>query len=230
MTLDVTRIRALCFDIDGTISDTDDLWVHKIEHFLKPIKTLFPSFHIQSFARRMMMSLESPGNAVYHILDRIGLDDEVASIFNWMAHHNFNRKTKTYWIIPNVKDSLIQLSKYYPMAVVSARDEESTRAFLEYFNLTALFQNITSAQTCAFTKPFPDPIIWAAHQMGVTPEECLMIGDTTVDILAGKAAGTQTAAVLCGFGEEKELKRAGADIILANIEKLTEILLAKISC
>jgi phosphoglycolate phosphatase len=50
--------------------------------------------------------------------------------------------------------------------------------------------------------------------MGVLPGECLMIGDTTVDILAAKAAGAQSSGVLCGFGERAELNAAGADIII----------------
>jgi len=50
--------------------------------------------------------------------------------------------------------------------------------------------------------------------MNVSPENCLMIGDTTVDIRAGKSAGAQTVGVLCGFGEEPELKQMGADLIL----------------
>ena len=41
-----------------------------------------------------------------------------------------------------------------------------------------------------------------------------MIGDTTVDMHAGKSAGAQTIGVLCGFGHRKELLRAGADVIL----------------
>lgn len=41
-----------------------------------------------------------------------------------------------------------------------------------------------------------------------------MIGDTTVDIRAAKLAGMQSVGVLCGFGREKELKRAGADVVL----------------
>jgi phosphoglycolate phosphatase-like HAD superfamily hydrolase len=53
-----------------------------------------------------------------------------------------------------------------------------------------------------------------------------MVGDTTVDIRAGKAAGAQTAGVLCGFGSERELRRAGADLILPTTGQLDEILLA----
>lgn len=52
-----------------------------------------------------------------------------------------------------------------------------------------------------------------------------MVGDTTVDIRAGKSAGAQTAGVLCGFGEERELKHFGADLILQNTPQAADILL-----
>ena len=75
------------------------------------------------------------------------------------------------------------------------------------------------------TKPFPDPIFWAAEQMGVPAANCLMIGDTTVDIRAGRSAGAQTVGVLCGFGEEFELRQRGADEILETTPKLAGLLL-----
>ena len=52
-----------------------------------------------------------------------------------------------------------------------------------------------------------------------------MVGDTTVDIRAGKAAGAQTVGVLCGFGQEPELRRAGADLILPDTAALAQVLL-----
>jgi N-acetyl-D-muramate 6-phosphate phosphatase len=51
--------------------------------------------------------------------------------------------------------------------------------------------------------------------MGLEPAQCVMIGDTIVDVRAGKSAGAQTIAVLCGFGSQQELERAGADLIVA---------------
>jgi phosphoglycolate phosphatase-like HAD superfamily hydrolase len=60
--------------------------------------------------------------------------------------------------------------------------------------------------------------------MGVLPAECLMVGDTVVDIKSGKAAGAQTVGVLCGFGEEKELIKAGADVILETTPALIDLL------
>jgi N-acetyl-D-muramate 6-phosphate phosphatase len=60
--------------------------------------------------------------------------------------------------------------------------------------------------------------------MNIPPENCLMIGDTTVDIRAGRSAGAQTVGVLCGFGEEPELRKMGADVIIEDTTKLLEIL------
>jgi phosphoglycolate phosphatase len=52
-----------------------------------------------------------------------------------------------------------------------------------------------------------------------------MVGDTTVDIRAGVAAGAQTVGVLCGFGQRHELERAGANLILENTTELAEVLM-----
>ena len=52
----------------------------------------------------------------------------------------------------------------------------------------------------------------------------IMVGDTTVDIRSGRSAGAQTVGVLCGFGEEAELRRQGADSILATTADLSSLL------
>jgi phosphoglycolate phosphatase-like HAD superfamily hydrolase len=115
---------------------------------------------------------------------------------------------------------LAHIQGLYPMAIVSARDERSTMRFLTQFDLTKYFDVIVTGLSAPHTKPYPDPILLAAQKMGVSPPECLMIGDTTVDMRAGKAAGTQTLGVLCGFGEEDELRQLGADLILKSTSEL----------
>lgn len=51
-----------------------------------------------------------------------------------------------------------------------------------------------------------------------------MVGDTTVDIRSAKSAGAQSVGVLSGFGGEKELERAGANLILKDITELMDFL------
>ena len=73
-------------------------------------------------------------------------------------------------------------------------------------------------------EPAPDPLLHAARELGFEPETCVMVGDTTVDMRAARAAGTQAIGVLCGFGEEAELRRSGADFILPSTADLTAVL------
>ena len=117
------------------------------------------------------------------------------------------------------------LGEHYPLAIVSARGENGTRPFLDHFDLAPRFQSIITGQSCAHTKPYPDPILEAARRSSVDPAECLMIGDTTVDILSARRAGAQSVGVLCGFGREDELLKAGADHILASTAQLAELLI-----
>jgi len=219
MSLDLPRIKALCFDVDGTLSDTDDLYVKKAARF-------FPRFLFQDpvrTARRFVMWIEAPGNALLGLADTLGIDDEMIAVINWLSRHR-RYLPRNFLLVPGVDEMLKQLHGHYPMAVVSARDENSTMAFLEQFDLVKYFDVVVTGLSAKHTKPYPDPILLAAQKMNVAPENCLMIGDTTVDIRAGKSAGAQTVGVLCGFGEEPELKKMGADMILEDTTKLTKIL------
>jgi HAD superfamily hydrolase (TIGR01509 family) len=222
MSFDVSRVRALCFDVDGTLSDTDDLYVQNVTRWLP--RLLFNQR--ARAARRIVMWLESPGNALLTLGDSLGIDDAVVALIDWMYRHR--RKTwKKYLLVPGVDAMLARLYRRYPLAVVSSRDEQSTMAFLDHFNLTKYFEVIVCGQATEHTKPYPDPILLAARKMLAAPEHCVMIGDTTVDIHAGKSAGAQAVGVLCGFGEEAELRRMGADLILESTPLVADILLAE---
>ena len=218
MPLDISRVKALCFDVDGTLSDTDDYYANKIAAFLPPFLFRDP-VHT---ARRLVMWIESPGNALLGFADRIGIDDEMVALIDWLNRHR-KSPLKKYLIVPGVEEMFKLMQGRYPMAVVSARDEKSTMRFLTQFDLCNYFEVIVTGLSAPHTKPYPDPIFLAAQRMGVQPHECVMIGDTTVDMRAGKAAGAQTIGVLCGFGEEPELRQLGADLILKSTGDLTAV-------
>jgi N-acetyl-D-muramate 6-phosphate phosphatase len=226
MGLEKSKIRALCFDVDGTLSDTDDQFVEKLVHWLDPVSFIFPQKDVRPFARRFVMFTESPGNLAYDLTDRVGIDGLMAAFGDRIYRLGLGKGPKPFLLIPGVKEMLVALKARYPMAVVSARGERSTGWFLDQFDLAPLFDCVVTAQTCQYTKPRPDPILYAAEQMGVPPQECLMVGDTTVDILSAKAAGAQSVGVLCGFGEEGELTRAGANLILNTTADITQELIA----
>jgi N-acetyl-D-muramate 6-phosphate phosphatase len=225
MPLDLTRIQAICFDVDGTLRDTDDQYTASFARLFRPFRFLLPGRDADRFARWFVMTVESPANWVFSIPDRMHLDDEIAHFGEWLHARGIGKqKVHHYLLIQGVKEMLADLSKHYRLAVVSARPRRGTMGFLNHFGLTPYFKCVASGQTAPRTKPFPDPIKWAAKKMGVKPENCLMVGDTTVDIRAGVAAKAQTVGVLCGFGERAELERAGADVILDGTWELGGVL------
>lgn len=205
--------------MDGTLSDTDDLYVRQVRKFVPQFLFKDPDHA----ARRFVMWMEAPGNALLGLADTLHLDDEMVAVIDWLSRHR-KHSSREFLLVPGVDEMLAQLYGRYPMSVVSARDEKGTMAFLERFDLVKYFDAIVTGLSARHTKPYPDPVLLAAEKMGVPPENCLMIGDTTVDIRAGKSAGAQTVGVLCGFGEEPELRRFGADVILEDTTKLWEIL------
>lgn len=223
MPLHISRIRAICFDVDGTLSDTDDVMVEKLARLLKLINFLFPKQETTRTARRIVMEIEAPANFLIGIPDLLGLDNLFFSLADWLAR-NSKVKPRKFLMIPGVNEMLAELSQRYPLAVVSARDTRTTKFFLDQFDLLQYFKVIATAQTCKHTKPFPDPILWAAEEMQVSPEACLMVGDTTVDMRAASAAGAQKVGVLCGFGEREELQKYGADMILTTPAELVQII------
>jgi N-acetyl-D-muramate 6-phosphate phosphatase len=225
MAIDIQRVKLLCFDVDGTISDTDDVMVNKLYRWISFITSVYPSLDTYNIARRVILGLETPANLVFSIPDRLGIDDEIAWIISRFNKLGMGKRKPPFWLIKDIIPTLDQLSTRYLMSIISARDQFGTEAFLDYFGLSPRFHSIITAQTCEHTKPYPDPILHAAALAGVKPEECLMIGDTTVDILSARKAGAQSIGVLCGFGDETELRKAGADLILKHTAQVADYLL-----
>lgn len=74
------------------------------------------------------------------------------------------------------------------------------------------------------TKPDPAHLLAALELLGVTPAEALMVGDHSMDIACGKAAGTLTCGVLTDPGHREQLERASPDLILPDVAALAELL------
>jgi HAD superfamily hydrolase (TIGR01509 family) len=221
--VDVPRIRALCFDLDGTLLDTDDAYIELVVARLRPFRRLFPARAAARWARRLILAAEAPANLLMGLSDRFGLDDWLAPLLVGKVPRE--ELTRRFRLVPGVDATLRRLHEHYPLALVSVREAEPLEALLDAFELRPFFRCVAAARTVRRTKPDPAPIRWAAEQIGVPPETCLMVGDTPVDIRAGRAAGAQTVGVLCGFGERQELERAGADVILETTAELPGVLL-----
>ena len=220
MPLDVLRVKALCFDIDGTLCDTDDQLVLQLARWLSVTRFILPRHDALRSARRLVMFTEGPGNWLYSLADRLGLDAQLEALGDRFVDLGIAKSAQPYRLVSGILVMLDNLASHYPMAIISTRGHKATYRFMEQSNLTPYFRAIITGQSCSHTKPYPDPVIRAAGLLGVTPGSCLMVGDTVVDILSGKRAGAQTVGVLCGFGERSELYHAGADLLVESTPDL----------
>lgn len=232
--LDLARIRALVFDIDGTLADTDDHLVAQVGAVLGRVPGL-SGRRAGRLARQLVMAAESPTNAAYGFLDKTGLDHSLRGLRRLSARLRAQRRRPTtrpadavdespHDMVPDVAEMLKALSAHYPMSTMSTGHVGRIEAFLAHHGVHGLFAAVVGAETTPRMKPFPDPLLHAAAAMGVPPEACLVIGDTTVDMLTAQAGGAQAVGVLCGFGTRDELERTGARLILNTTSDLLAVL------
>jgi HAD superfamily hydrolase (TIGR01509 family) len=224
---DASRVQAVFFDIDGTLADTDDEYVRRLAGYLGLLKSVSRKLDTQSVARRLVMAAETPTNALLGLVDRLSLDEILEPMLDILHGVRGEAKPQNLQLIPGVYTALEALADQYSLAIVTSREQRSAKTILRTCKLEAFFDCVATASTCRRTKPHPSPVLWAAAQIGVAPRACLMVGDTTVDIRAGVAAGTQTVGVLCGFGERHELEQAKANLILGNTSELADVLMRK---
>lgn len=225
--LDVPRIHAILFDMDGTLADTDDAYIGRVARLIRssPLQLLFPQHEPTRFLRWGLTRTETPLNWLMTVPDQLHLDKPLAALVDHLNRVRGHGAPSNFLIVPGVQPMLDALAARYPMALVTSRDRRGVEAFLDQFNLRPYFKVVVSALTAARIKPHPAPVLYAAGHLGLPPANCVMVGDTTADIHAGRRAGTQTAGVLCGFGERPELEHAGANLILDRTPQLADTLL-----
>lgn len=211
-------IDAILFDMDGTLIETDDANVTRWAQRLRRV-TRSPE-KAETFARRLVMAAESPGNAVFALLDLVGLDTLVLRTL--IRLNGGTGLPETIPPIAGVGETVRHLAGRYKLGVVSTRTVQESEFYLEALGVQDCISVIAGRDTTWRIKPHPQPVKWAARQLGVDPTRCLMVGDTTVDMRAGIRAGAWACGVLCGFGERTELARAGADMILDHTALLDE--------
>jgi phosphoglycolate phosphatase len=211
---------AVLFDMDGTLIETDDAqvaqWARRARRFTRSPE------RAERIARRIVMAMESPANAMFTALDLVGLDALVLRVIVALSGAGAAESIPP---VAGVDELVRALSARYRLGVVSTKHSASSAAALAAFGIADCFGVIAGRDTTWRIKPHHSPVAYAARTLGVDPARCLMVGDTTVDISAGRRAGAWTCGVLCGFGERAELERAGADLILDHTALLADILL-----
>ena len=221
MNAELAEIRAILFDLDGTLLDTDDTAVEGLARCLRPVL----GDRADRIARWILMKAETPGNWFVLILDKLGVDEQMLSLTDRLRKRRGVKPASQFRLIPGVQEMIIDLRDRYQLGLVTTRGRYHIDKFLDsYPEIGESFEVTCGRQDTGRLKPHPEPVIFSAGRLGVPVQHCLMIGDTTVDVKSARRAGALSAGVLCGFGEREELERAGAHIILPTTADLIQYL------
>ena len=209
------KVKAILFDLDGTIVDSRDA-------YLEAAKTAFHAMGLEPPA--MQKTLQIP-----KLLEQnLPIDD--------LTHTNTARfldvYLKTFYAItelktkpiPNIHAALENLQQKAKLVLITMRNvpKVTVAKELQQFGLAQYFTYILTAQDTHKPKPSPEALIKALKVIDVQICDCLIVGDSVIDITAGKAAGAKTIAVLSGLYTEQELAKLNPDLILKNAAQLPD--------
>ena len=126
--------------------------------------------------------------------------------------------------IPHVYETLQKLSQTMPLALVTLRSipKKQITKELQKLKLLHYFQTVITTMDVKNPKPFPDAVEKAAQQLGISANHCAIVGDSIIDIQAGKAATAKTIAVLTGLYTRQELEKENPDLIIPDINHLPQ--------
>ena len=222
---DFSAVEAVLFDLDGTLVETTNRWAYVVAAKLAPLRRLLPRLDTVRLGRRIVMSMETPGNYLVSLIERCKLDGAIAGISDRIRKSKGLATRASSQLIPGSLELIQALQDHYRLAVVTTRARAEAHAFLERSGLAPYFPVVVTRQDVWPMKPHPAPVRLAARRLGVPSAHCIMVGDTTMDVRAAQKAGAIAVAVLSGFGDEHELSRARPDLLLHTAAQLGPMLL-----
>ncbi len=125
-------------------------------------------------------------------------------------------------LYPGVAETLAHFA-HLPKAVVTNKPTELTFGILEGLQIRSQFTVVLGGDSLPERKPSALPLLEAARRCEVSPSQCLMVGDSMIDISAAKAALMKSCGLITGFRGRDELEKAGADFLIQNLVELKSL-------
>lgn len=196
----MNELRAIIFDFDGVIADTEPL------HF--------------AALRQVLADIDIVLTEPEYYTDYLGFDDRGCFTAALRQHHRqitgevltslMRQKAQAYLtavkqhltIFPGVRELIQEAGERHPLAVASGALRHEIELILEESGLRKAFRHITSAEDVTRGKPAPDPFLHAmaglnrsCEHLSLAPSDCLVIEDSLPGIRGAIAAGMKVLAV-----------------------------------
>ena len=221
--IDFDRIRLVLFDLDGTLVDSvgDLAWCGN-----EMLQRLGMPTHDERAVRMWV------GNGMERLVKRLltgemeaeppaQLFEQGLAIFRELYGAHASDRCVVY---PGVIDALQSFSgRELKLACVTNKPEPFTSDLIAAMKLDAYFELVVAGNTTSRKKPDPMPLHYAADHFGLDYDRCLMVGDSSNDVRAARAAGFGVACVPYGYNHGRDIHEANPDLVIENLYDLVKL-------
>ncbi len=211
------RVEGIVFDIDGTLTDS-------IEAYYEGFREVMANIGIQ-IKREDILEPMATGSLIW---DRVipentpGRDEKIRQCME-LIPQIYQEVFKSVQPFPGLESVLIRLEeKGVCLGVLTASRGIAVQP-LHHSSLIRYFRVIMTRDEGFPNKPAPNGILECLKRMEISPNQAITIGDTPLDIRAGKAAGTLTIGVLSGIGSRPQLQAEEPTAIIGGVSDLLSL-------
>jgi HAD superfamily hydrolase (TIGR01509 family) len=183
------EVRAVIFDLDGVLINSEPLWEQIRRDLVRE-----HGGHWSDEAQRRLMGMNTQEWSRYLSEDLgVGLPpQEVASVV-------IDRMATSYAselpLIPGAVEAVQRMSERWPLGLASSSPTALIETVLESAGLQLQFRVTMSTEEVERGKPSPDVYLAVADRLGVSPDQCVAVEDSSNGLRSASAAGLRTIAI-----------------------------------
>ena len=214
-------IRLMIMDLDGTCVNTLESLAYSTNNVLKHLglKELpldnYRLYCGDGYVKQVKRALRDAGDpGLSHL-------DEALALYKKEFRKGCTYHVKSY---PELTETLEDLRDYgLQFAICTNKPQENAEAVIHKVYGRNMFDYILGDGAGFPRKPDPESCLFIAEHLGVTPEQCIYVGDSNTDMKTGLAAGMFTIGVTWGFRGRAELEACEPDKIIDHPRELLDI-------
>lgn len=217
-------IKALIFDIDGTLVDS-------FESYHGVFNQGIADYGVKEVSRDVLRELLAKNLSLREILQKVfsfPIDDATYKICREKILHLYREaELEGVKSFPGTEELFRFLKEIgVKIGIATGRTSSVEDEWMRFtrLGLHTYINAIVTSREVKKRKPAPEVIIECARRLGVSPKQCIVVGDTESDIIAAKTAEAIAVAVTTGHEDEEVLQKAKPDIVLRSINDLVPYL------
>jgi HAD superfamily hydrolase (TIGR01509 family) len=211
----VSTIRAVVFDLDGVIIDSEEVW--------EEVRRGYVAEHGREFrpdSQDRMMGM-STGEWSRHLAEEVGVPRTAEQVAADVLGRMAERYRTDLPLVPGAVEAVRRIGERFTLALASSSARILIDQVLATAGLRDAFQVTLSTEEVPRGKPYPDVYLAAAEKLGLAPAACAAVEDSSNGLRSAAAAGLAVVAVPHGVYPPAADAIAKASLVVPDIGALT---------